>query len=407
MRIAYLECFSGVSGDMLLGALADAGAPASELAAVPEKLGLSGASVRLEKTKRSHISAIQAHVEEGEKSRHPHRSLSAIEKMIARSSLSEHTRETAIAVFRRLGEAEARVHNVPLEKVHFHEVGAVDSLVDIVGACAGFELLGIEKLYCSPLNVGSGTVRTEHGVLPVPAPATVELLKAVGAPVYSSGPPAELVTPTGAAVVATLAAGFGALPPMKVVAAGYGAGSRDFPEQPNALRILIGELASTSTEAAAPAPTVCVIEANIDDMNPQIAGHLTEQALASGALDIYFTPVQMKKNRAGMVVSLVVETADRERLARLLFRESTTIGVRIYTAERRTLDRTHVTVDTAYGPLRVKVSQLDGEILNFAPEFDDCQRAARQRGVPLKRVLAEANFRYLEKHEKEKHGKTD
>ena len=397
MRIAYLECFSGVSGDMLLGALADAGAPAAELAAVPEKLGLSGASLRLEKTSRAHISATQARVEEAAASWHPHRSLSSIEQMIARASLSERTRQNALAVFRRLGEAEARIHNVPLEAVHFHEVGAVDSLVDIVGACAGLELLSIEKLYCSPLNVGAGTVRTEHGVLPVPAPATVELLKGVGAPVYSSGPQAELVTPTGAAVVATLAAGFGALPAVKVVAAGYGAGSQDFAGRPNVLRVLVGESAEVSAEAAAPAATVCVIEANIDDMNPQIAGHLTEQALAAGALDIYFTPVQMKKNRAGMVVSLVVEPADRDRLAHLLFRESTTIGVRIYTAERRTLDRAHVAVDTAYGPLRVKVSRLDGEVLNFAPEFDDCQRIARERGVPLKVVLAEANFRYLQK----------
>lgn len=397
MRIAYLECFSGISGDMLLGALADAGAPAAELAAVPGKLGLTGASLCLSKTKRSHIGATQARVEETSAAHHPHRSLSSIEQMIARSSLPERARQNAIAVFRRLGEVEARIHNVPVEKVHFHEVGAVDSLVDIVGACAGLDLLGIEKLYCSPLNVGGGTVRTEHGSLPAPAPATVELLKAVGAPVYSWGPQAELVTPTGAAVVATLAAGFGGLPAMKLMAAGYGAGSRDFDDRPNVLRILIGETAGDGLEPAAATPTVCVIEANIDDMSPQIAGHLTEQALAAGALDIYFTPVQMKKNRAGMVVSLVVDPADRDRLARLLFRESTTIGVRIYTAERRTLDRTHVTVDTTYGPLRVKVSRLDGEILNFAPEYDDCQKIARERGVPLKMVLAEANFRYLQK----------
>jgi len=400
MRIAYLECFSGISGDMLLGALADAGAPAAELAAVPAKLGLEGASLCLGKTKRSHIGATQARVEQADSAKHPHRSLSSIEQMIARSSLPERTRRNAVAVFRRLGEVEARIHSVPMEKVHFHEVGAVDSLVDIVGACAGLDLLGIEKLYCSPLNVGGGTVRTEHGALPAPAPATVELLKGVGAPVYSSGAQAELVTPTGAAVVATLAVGFGGMPAMKLMAAGYGAGSQDFPDRPNVLRILVGEAAGDGVEPAASAPTVCVIEANIDDMSPQIAGHLTEQALAAGALDIYFTPVQMKKNRGGIVVSLVVETGDRERMARLLFRESTTIGLRIYTAERRTLDRSHVTVDTTYGPLRVKVSRLEGEVLNFAPEYDDCQKVARERGVPLKMVLAEANFRYLEKYGK-------
>ncbi len=416
MRIAYLECFSGISGDMLLGALADAGAPAAELASVPKKLGLEGASLCLTKTERAHIRATQARVEQANTPHHHHRSLASIEQMIGRSSLSERTRRNAIAVFRRLGEVEASIHSVPVEKVHFHEIGAVDSLVDIVGACAGLELLGIEKLYCSPLNVGGGTAQTEHGALPAPAPATVELLKAVGAPVYSSGQQAELVTPTGAAVVATLAAGFGALPAMKLVAAGYGAGSRDFPGRPNVLRIIVGEAAGASggatdaaggnagaqVEPAAAAAAVCVIEANIDDMNPQIAGHLTEQALAAGALDIYFTPVQMKKSRAGMVVSIVGETADRDRLARLLFRESTTIGVRIYTAERRTLDRTHVPLETAYGPLRMKVSRLEGEILNFAPEYDDCQKIAREQGVPLKMVLAEANFRYLQKF-----GKTD
>lgn len=419
MRIAYLECFSGISGDMLLGALADAGAPAGELAGVPQKLGLEGASLRFSKTVRCHVSATYAKVDEAQADQaqvdqndahshhhHPHRSLSAIEKMIGAAPLSERTRREAIAVFRRLGQAEARIHNLPIEQVHFHEVGAVDSLIDIVGACAGLELLGIDQLYCSPLNVGGGTAATEHGTLPAPAPATVDLLKSVGAPIYSSGAQMELVTPTGAAVVATLAASFGAMPPMRLVASGYGAGTKDLPGRPNVLRILVGEAAELSAgaplESAAPHATVCVIEANVDDMNPQIAGHLTEQALAAGALDIYFTPAQMKKNRPGMVVSLVVDMKDRERLCRLLFRESTTIGVRMYTAERRTLERAHVPVTTAYGPLRIKVSRLNGEVLNFAPEYEDCAKAARERDVPLKRVLAEASARYLEQF-----GKTD
>lgn len=404
MRIAYLECFSGISGDMLLGALADAGADTGELAAVPARLGLTGASLSFAKVVRSHIGATQARVEEpgeGQAHRrhhhHEHRSLRAIERMIEDSGLPERTRQNAVAVFRRLGRVEAGIHGVPLEKVHFHEIGAVDSLVDIVGACAGFDLLGVDKVYCSPLNVGGGSVNTGHGVLPAPAPATVELLKAVCAPVYSSGPAAELVTPTGAAVVATLAAGFGAMPAMKLLAAGYGAGSKDFADRPNVLRILLGEAAGARLEPGASAPSVCVLEANIDDMNPQLAGYLTEQALAAGALDVYFTPVQMKKGRAGMVVSVVVEPGDRDRLARLLFRESTTIGLRIHTAERRTLDRTHVAVETDYGLVRIKVSRLDGELLNFAPEYEDCRKAARERGVPLKLVLAEANFRYLQK----------
>lgn len=404
MRIAYLECFSGISGDMLLGALADAGVPAAELGSVPEKLGLGGASLSFARTQRSHIGAMQARVEEVARHggpHHHHRSLASIEKLIAGSSLTERTRHNAIAVFRRLGDVEARIHGVPLEKVHFHEVGAVDSLIDIVGVCAGLEWLGVEKLYCSPLNVGGGTAGTEHGLLPAPAPATVELLKSAGAPVYSSGPQVELVTPTGAAVVATLAAGFGAMPAMKLVAAGYGAGSREFPDRPNVLRVLLGEAAPAGIQPSDPAaasPSVCVIEANIDDMSPQIAGHLAERVLAAGALDIYFTPVQMKKNRAGLLVSVVADPADRDRLIRLLFEESTTIGVRVHTAERRTMERKQIPVDTDYGPLRIKVSCLDGEVLNFAPEYEDCRKAARDRGVPLKKVLAEANFRFLEKH---------
>lgn len=390
---------------MLLGALADAGAPIAELKAIPERLGLSGVSLELARAARMHIMATQARVQGADSAGHPHRSLASIEAIIDSAALPSDTRQRAIAVFRKLGEVEARIHGVPVEKVHFHEVGAVDSLVDIVGACAGLNLLGAEKIYCSPLNVGGGTARTEHGELPAPAPATVELLKAVGAPVYSSGIQAELVTPTGAALVATLASGFGAIPPMKLLAAGYGAGSKDFSDRPNVLRILLGEGSESETAGewlagAAPASTVCLIEANIDDMNPQIAGHLAEQVMAAGALDIFFTPVQMKKNRAGTLVTLVTEPADRERLARLLFTESTTIGVRFLAAERRVLDRAQVSVDTDYGPVRVKVSRLAGEVLNFAPEYEDCRQIARQQGVPLKKILAEASRRYLEQHGK-------
>lgn len=390
---------------MLLGALADAGAPAAQLASVPQELGLEGVSLSFERSLRAHIAAAKAQVGEGDsKHHHHHRSLSSIEKMIAGSRLPERARENAIRVFRRLGQAEARVHQVPVEKVHFHEVGAVDSIVDITGACLGFELLGVEKLYCSPLNLGGGVAATEHGVLPAPAPATVDLLKSVCAPVYSSGEAIELVTPTGAAVVATLAAGFGAIPAMKLVACGYGAGSKDLPQRPNVLRILVGEAAESADarlEPAAPSPGVCVIEANIDDMSPQLAGHLTERVLAAGALDVYYTAVQMKKNRSGIVVTLVVDPADRDRLTRLLFEETTTIGVRMYTAERRTLDRAHVPVDTDYGPIRIKVSRESGRVLNFAPEYEDCRKAAQERGVPLKRVLAEANFRYLQRYGKD------
>lgn len=402
MRIAYLECFSGISGDMLLGALADAGAPQTELAAAPERLGLSGVTLTFERTERAHISACRVRVEDQQAARHHHRSLASIEKMIAAAKLPEQARGDAVSIFRRLGEIEARIHGIPVEKVHFHEVGAIDSIVDIVGSCLGFDLLGVDKIYCSPLNVGGGSVSTEHGILPVPAPATVDLLASVCAPVYSAGPSVELVTPTGAAVVTTLAAGFGAMPAMKILAAGYGAGAKDFPDRPNVLRILIGEeLVTSRAEAAAAASSVCVIEANVDDMNPQLAGHLTERALAAGALDIYYTPVQMKKGRSGTVISLVVDPADRDRLARLLFEESSTIGVRIYRADRLTLERSHVAVDTDYGPIRIKVSREGARVLNFAPEYEDCRKAAQERGVPLKLVLAEANSRYLQKYGKD------
>lgn len=398
MRIAYLECFSGISGDMLLGALIDAGAPANELVSLPETLGLHGATMTAEHAKRAQIRATYVKVHEGHhhhEHHHEHRSLSAIEKLIERADLSDRAKRNALAVFRKLGAAEAHVHAVPIENVHFHEVGAIDSIIDIVGTCRGLDLLGIEKIYCSALNVGGGTVETEHGTLPVPAPATVELLKSVNAPMYSAGPQVELVTPTGAAVAAALASGFGAMPPMKLTACGYGAGTKNFKDRPNVLRLYVGESVQHA-EAAAAAPDVVVIEANIDDMSAQIAGHLAEQALAAGALDVWFTPVQMKKNRPGVMVSLLAEHSDRDRLAGLVFRESSTIGVRIHAAERRTLDRAHVSVDTSFGPLRVKVSSLNGEMLNFAPEYDDCQRVARERGVPLKMVLAEASHKYLE-----------
>ena len=404
MKLCYFDCFSGISGDMALGALVDAGADLARIEAELRKLAVSGWTLAAEKVKRGPLLATQVRVKTGES--HHHRRLGEILKLIEGAGLPPRAAARAGEVFKCLGEAEARVHGIPVEKVHFHEVGAVDAIVDIVGACVGFELLGIDEFACSALNVGGGQVKTEHGVLPVPAPATVELLKQAGAPVYSSGEGMELVTPTGAAVVAELASGFGAMPAMKMLAAGYGAGSKDLPGRANVLRILMGEAAGARAEASLAAPSVAVIEANIDDMNPQIAGHLTEQALAAGALDIYFTPVQMKKGRAGMLVSVVAEPGDADRLARLLFRETTTIGVRVHAAERRTLERSHVPVETSYGPVRVKVSRLGGEVMNFAPEYDDCRQIAQSRGVPLKLVLAEANSRYLETYGRENQGKT-
>jgi len=295
-------------------------------------------------------------------------------------------RKNAAAIFRRLGEAEAAVHDVPLEKIHFHEVGSVDAIVDIVGACIGFEALGIEKFSCSALNVGGGTAKMAHGVLPVPAPATAKLLQ--GKPTYSNGVRKELVTPTGAAIVATLCDSFGPQPAMSVSTIGYGAGSTDLEGQPNVVRIMVGEVA----EKVIPGfdEEIAVIEANLDDMNPQIYGYFLEKALAAGALDVYTTPVQMKKNRPGTLLTLLCKPADTNNLMSLIFAETTTLGARTYRAQRRTLPRETVNVHTQYGDVHIKLSRVNGNIRHVAPEYEDCRRLASEKNVPLQQVINEA-----------------
>jgi uncharacterized protein (TIGR00299 family) protein len=287
-------------------------------------------------------------------------------------------------VFQRLGEAEAKVHDVSIEKVHFHEVGAVDSICDIVGACVGLDLLDIGEVYSSPVNVGSGTVKTEHGILPVPAPATSELL--AGKPIYARGPCLELTTPTGAAIAATLATEFGSLPPMRMIASGYGAGDHDFPEHANVLRVLIGE-----TTGAKESQTVTVLEANIDDSSPQILGYAMERLLEAGALDVTLASVQMKKGRPGTLLSVIARPEDREALARMMFEETSTLGLRMYSAERRVKARHSVDIATPHGTVRMKIAE-DG---SFAPEYEDCRKLARESGVPLKQILTEASLAYL------------
>ncbi len=381
MKICYIDAFSGVSGDMLVAALADAGADAAALVEGLASLGM-GAEFRFEKTVTRGIGASKFFVSGGEQKKHRH--LSQILEMIGKAALPERTKRDAAAVFQRLGEAEASVHRVPVEKIHFHEVGAVDSIADITGACLGFELLGIEEIYCSPLNVGGGTVNTEHGVLPVPAPATAVLL--TGKPVYSNGETVELTTPTGAAIVTTLARDFGALPAMNVSAAGYGAGDYEFPNRANVLRVLIGE-ASGATEAV----SVSVIETNVDDLSPEVLGYAMERLLGEGALDVTFSPLLMKKNRPGTLVRVIARTEDRERLAQVLFAETSTLGLRLYTAERRVQARGFVEVETPHGKVRIKVS---GEGA-YAPEYEDCRKLALETGAPLKQILAEANQAYL------------
>jgi pyridinium-3,5-bisthiocarboxylic acid mononucleotide nickel chelatase len=377
----YLDAFSGISGDMTVGALADAGADQSAIATAVASLN-AGATVSFEKVKRGGIGATKYRVTAEETRKHRH--LPHIVKMIEAAGLSPRAKQNAIAVFRKLGEAEAEVHQVPIEKVHFHEVGAADSIADIVGACVALDALDIGAIVCSPLNVGSGTVNTEHGVLPVPAPATALLLR--GAPIYSQGPMFELTTPTGAAIAATLAQRFGALPPMTVTRTGHGAGDRDFPGQANVLRVILGRPANPEE-----ALTVSVLEANIDDSNPQVLAYATERLFEAGALDVTLQPIVMKKGRPGNLLRVIAKPQDREPLAQIVFQETSTLGLRIYSAERRVQARTSVEVSTPYGNVRVKIA---GEGA-YAPEYEDCRKLALASGVALKRVIAEANFAYL------------
>jgi pyridinium-3,5-bisthiocarboxylic acid mononucleotide nickel chelatase len=395
MRFAYLDCASGISGDMFLGACLDAGLDNSRLLAELARLPLGPYEVKSERVLRGGLAG--THLEIVVPREQPHRHLAPIEQMIESSSLSTGVKERSRRIFRRLGEAEARLHSKPIEQVHFHEVGAVDAILDIVGACVALELLGIEELEASPLNVGSGRVAAAHGSLPVPAPATAELLR--GIPIYSSGVEAELVTPTGAAIVSTLASSFGPLPPMSVDRIGYGAGARDLPGQPNLARLFLGERTPAAAQrATASAEQVSVIETSVDDMSPEVYGYLAERALEAGALDISCTPIEMKKNRPGLEIRLLSKPEQAEALADLIFAETTTLGLRISTAERRVLERELVTVETPYGSVRVKVGRRNGRVVNAAPEYEDCRRVALERGVPLKEVMqaAQTAFRMIE-----------
>jgi len=384
MKLAYFDCFSGISGDMTLGALVDAGCPVERLRAELSGLGVAGWELTAEKVWKNGMAATYVKVRTEDQAKH--RSLSTILEILEKAKLAPGVRERAAAIFRMLGEAEASVHDVPIEKIHFHEVGAVDAIVDIVGACIGFAELGIEKFACSALNVGGGTAKMAHGVLPVPAPATAKLL--VGKPTYSNGVQKELVTPTGAAIVATLCEAFGPQPAMSVGAIGYGAGTADLEGQPNVMRLMIGEAAEKAVVGFD--EEVAVIEANLDDMNPQIYGYFLEKALAAGALDVYTTAVQMKKNRPGVLLTVLCRPADTQKLMGMIFAETTTFGARTYRAARRVLPREWVKVATSYGEVRVKVSRVNGTVSHVAPEFEDCKKVAEEKSVPLQRVIAEA-----------------
>lgn len=381
MTTCYFDAFSGIAGDMTVGALIDAGANGDAVIDCLNSLNL-GATYRYEKTKRRGMAATKFHVDGGQQRDHRH--LPHIAKIIeAASAISPLAQKNAIAIFIKLGEAEAHAHGIPMDRVHFHEVGAADSISDIVGACVAFELLGVDEIGCSPINVGSGLVETEHGTLPVPAPATAQLL--INKPIYSKGPAMELTTPTGAAIVATLATHFGSLPAMSIRSTGFGAGTADFKAQANVLRAVIGE-----RTAATEATSVNVLEANIDDASPQVLGYTMDRLFAAGALDVALQPIQMKKNRPGSLLSVIAKPEDTDVLAGIILRETTTIGLRITTAERRVAARRFINVDTPWGVVRMKVTAQGA-----TPEYDDCRILAEAKGVPLKDVLAQAQFAYL------------
>jgi pyridinium-3,5-bisthiocarboxylic acid mononucleotide nickel chelatase len=419
MRIAFLDCFAGISGDMFLGALIDAGVPLKILQDTVSSLKI-GASLSVQKADRSGISCTRVavleedrpaeqnvrmdadHIHSEERAHHSHehhhhhhhvehhhhhdehghhkhgRSLSSIRSLIQSAKLTDAVKQTAIRAFELLGASEAKIHNVDIEQIHFHEVGAVDAIVDIVTASAGIHALGVDAWYASPLNVGGGTVECAHGRFPVPAPATADLLR--GMPTYSAHIEQELVTPTGAALLRVISPTFRAQPPMQVDRIGYGAGSRNPKGFPNALRLMVGDTAGEKED------TIVILETALDDLSPQIVAYVTEQAFAEGALDVMSMSVQMKKGRLGTLVTLLCSEDKSETLQKLLLRETSTLGVRIRREQRSCLERSHVTVSTPYGDIRIKIGTRAGEILNASPEFEDCKALAKAKNVPLKTV---------------------
>ncbi len=404
MKVLYVDCFAGAAGDMILGAFLDAGLPLDALQGALGSLAVDGWQVSADRVVKGGISAVKFRVHElaavgagasdtTPAPSHRHYHLKHIRAAIDRSALSTAGKTRANAMFTRLAEAEAAIHGTALDKVHLHEVGAIDSIIDIVGAVFAFEWFAADRVVVSPMNVGGGMVRSAHGVFPVPAPATLRVLG--DAPVYSSGIQAELLTPTGALVLTEYARQFGPLPAMRVARIGYGAGDRDLPETPNVLRVVVGTAAEAGD--AAPSVRVTVMACEIDDMNPQIFGVLMDRLLADGALEVFYQPVQMKKNRPGTLMTVVCRPDDRRRLADLVFRETTTIGVRYHEMDRECLDRETVTVTTQWGEVRIKVARRGDDVLNVQPEFDDVARLAAGHGVPIKDVHAQAQKAWLDR----------
>jgi hypothetical protein len=383
-RIIYFDCFSGCSGDMILGALLDAGLSLDVLKDELAKLDIHGYHLTAARIKKASITATKFDVVMDEHIHQHDRSLTDILSIIASSRLSERVKKESDAVFRRLGEAEGKVHGVAPEQVHFHEIGAVDSIVDIIGTVIAFEALGLEGYYSSSLAVGNGTVNTAHGVLPVPAPATLELLALANAPVLDlpqeSAPKGELLTPTGAVLITSYAAF--QRPDMTLLKTGYGAGHRDFPNWPNVLRVWIGDLQTKHV-----GEDLVLLETNIDDMSPQVFGYLMEKLLTEKALDVWFTPIQMKKNRPAVMLSVLADVSDETHLSDLILMETSTLGIRVRPVARHIAAREILEFDSSLGRVKAKIKRLSGSILDISPEYEDCRKIAQERNLPLQEVF--------------------
>jgi uncharacterized protein (TIGR00299 family) protein len=383
MRVAHFDCFSGISGDMVLGAVIDAGVPADAIRAVLDSLGLPIA-LEIEKVKRCGFAATKATVEAADQEEY--RFLPDVEAILTKGNLTAKQRELATTIFRKVAVAEATVHGMPLERVHFHEVGALDSIADIVGAAVGLDLLGVEKFTSSPVPTGSGTVKCAHGIMPVPTPGTAELLK--GVPLAPSTIKTELTTPTGAAILTTVVAEYTATPVMTIDRIGHGSGTKDFLEQPNILRLMIGTANPQRNTNEGETDTVAVLETNLDDVSSEVIGFAIEHLFAAGALDVFTVPIQMKKNRPGVLLSVICDTEKVPELETIIFRETGTFGVRRTSATRAKLRREAVTVQTPWGEVKAKRGWRADGFEMLTPEYEDCARIAREHNVPLRAVFA-------------------
>ena len=383
LRAAYFDCYSGISGDMILGALVDLGVDPGKIRKALKTLDLKGYKLKTSRVQRGLIAGTKVQVSLTKSSHHPARKYSDIKKLIADSDLSSTAKKNSLEIFKRIAQVEAAIHDTAMEKIHFHEIGAVDSIVDIVGGVVAIESLKLDKIYASPLNVGEGFVQCAHGCLPVPAPATLKLLQ--GIPVFSNGIKKELTTPTGAAMIGFYADKFGSLPAMKIVGDGYGAGDHIIAEMPNMLRVVLGEISAESDEE------LVLIETNIDDMNPEFYEGTMESLFKAGALDVYLTPIIMKKSRPANKISVLSSETDRQAMTEILLHETSSFGVRYFRIGRTVLEREMKTVNISWGSVRIKIGKFNGKVIQISPEYEDCKKIAYKEKVPVKQVYEEAH----------------